>query len=171
MQCTCYVFVKVGPEPRPGSDRRQVRGRRCQGWEVHHLGQPLLNSVPRRIPRHSRRKACPRGQYFYWKLQDSIVSRVLKINSFQVVDDAWLKETFIPTVQKRGAAVIAARKLSSAMSAAKAASDHMKDWFQVLAFIILPHKLLHWMSMIISNVTVAVAGYRSVGVNGCGIRR
>ena len=38
--------------------------------------------------------------------------------------------TFIPTVQKRGAAVIAARKLSSAMSAAKAASDHMKDWFQ-----------------------------------------
>ena len=52
--------------------------------------------------------------------------------SFQVIgDDAWLKETFIPTVQKRGAAVIAARKLSSAMSAAKAASDHMKDWFQV----------------------------------------
>merc|ERR1712180_339788 len=44
-------------------------------------------------------------------------------------DDAWLKETFIPTVQKRGAAVIAARKLSSAMSAAKAASDHMKSWF------------------------------------------
>lgn len=47
-----------------------------------------------------------------------------------VNDDAWLKETFVPTVQKRGAAVIAARKLSSAMSAAKAASDHMKDWFQ-----------------------------------------
>jgi len=45
-------------------------------------------------------------------------------------DETWLKETFIPTVQKRGAAVIAARKLSSAMSAAKAASDHMKDWFQ-----------------------------------------
>ena len=35
----------------------------------------------------------------------------------------------MPLVQKRGAAVIAARKLSSAMSAAKAASDHMKDWF------------------------------------------
>merc|ERR1711972_552737 len=42
----------------------------------------------------------------------------------------WIKSVFIPTVQKRGAAVIAARKLSSAMSAAKAASDHMKDWFQ-----------------------------------------
>jgi len=42
-------------------------------------------------------------------------------------DEAWLKETFLPTVQKRGAAVIAARKLSSAMSAAKAACDHMKS--------------------------------------------
>jgi len=42
-------------------------------------------------------------------------------------DDDWLKNVFLPTVQKRGAAVIAARKLSSAMSAAKAASDHMKS--------------------------------------------
>lgn len=37
---------------------------------------------------------------------------------------------FIEVIQKRGAAVIAARKLSSAMSAAKAAADHMRDWFQ-----------------------------------------
>jgi len=47
-----------------------------------------------------------------------------------VNDDDWLKTVFLPTVQKRGAAVIAARKLSSAMSAAKAASDHMKSIFQ-----------------------------------------
>jgi len=45
------------------------------------------------------------------------------------LDETWVKEVFVPTVQKRGAAVIAARKLSSAMSAAKAASDHMKSWF------------------------------------------
>lgn len=38
-------------------------------------------------------------------------------------------EAFINTIQKRGAAVIAARKLSSAMSAAKAAADHMHDWW------------------------------------------
>lgn len=42
-------------------------------------------------------------------------------------DPEWIKTVFLPTVQKRGAAVIAARKLSSAMSAAKAASDHMKS--------------------------------------------
>lgn len=44
-------------------------------------------------------------------------------------DDQWLREVFVTTVQKRGAAVIAARKMSSAMSAAKAAADMMKDWF------------------------------------------
>jgi malate dehydrogenase len=46
-----------------------------------------------------------------------------------VKDEAWLRNEFVKTVQKRGAAVIAARKMSSAMSAAKAAADHMKDWF------------------------------------------
>jgi len=45
-------------------------------------------------------------------------------------DEDWIKTQFIPIVQKRGGAVIAARKLSSAMSAAKAACDHMKSWFQ-----------------------------------------
>ncbi|XP_015787301.1 malate dehydrogenase, cytoplasmic [Tetranychus urticae] len=39
------------------------------------------------------------------------------------------QQDFISLIQKRGAAVIAARKLSSAMSAAKAAADHMKDWW------------------------------------------
>ena len=38
-------------------------------------------------------------------------------------------ESLISLVQKRGAAIIAARKLSSAMSAAKAAGDHMRDWW------------------------------------------
>merc|ERR1712198_323747 len=46
------------------------------------------------------------------------------------LEQAWLETEFVPTVQKRGAAVIAARKLSSAMSAAKAACDHMKSWVQ-----------------------------------------
>jgi malate dehydrogenase len=46
-----------------------------------------------------------------------------------VGDDAWLRSVFVETVQKRGAAVINARKMSSAMSAAKAAGDHMRDWF------------------------------------------
>jgi len=47
-----------------------------------------------------------------------------------VKDDAWLKSEFISTIQKRGAEIIRKRKLSSAMSAAKAACDHMRDWFR-----------------------------------------
>ena len=43
-------------------------------------------------------------------------------------DQAWLETSFIPTVQKRGAAIIEARGLSSAASAANAAIDHVRDW-------------------------------------------
>jgi malate dehydrogenase len=44
------------------------------------------------------------------------------------VDDAWLRDDFIPTVAKRGAAIIEARGASSAASAANAAIDHVFDW-------------------------------------------
>ncbi len=43
-------------------------------------------------------------------------------------DEAWNKDTFLPTVGKRGAAIIEARGLSSAASAANAAIDHVRDW-------------------------------------------
>ena len=45
-----------------------------------------------------------------------------------LVDDAWYKDTFIPVVQQRGAAIIKARGASSAASAASAAIDHMRSW-------------------------------------------
>ncbi|HEY5636859.1 MAG TPA: malate dehydrogenase [Burkholderiales bacterium] len=45
-----------------------------------------------------------------------------------IKDQAWLEKDFIPTVQKRGAAIIDARGLSSAASAASAAVDHIRDW-------------------------------------------
>ncbi len=43
-------------------------------------------------------------------------------------DQVWNKDVFLPTVGKRGAAIIEARGLSSAASAANAAIDHMRDW-------------------------------------------
>ncbi len=46
----------------------------------------------------------------------------------ELVDQAWLETDFIPTVQQRGAAIIAARGASSAASAASAAIDHMRTW-------------------------------------------
>lgn len=59
---------------------------------------------------------------FHAKVNGTPVCEVVK-------DDSWLKGDFITSVQKRGGAVIAARKLSSAMSAAKAIGDHMRDWW------------------------------------------
>src|SRR5258707_4154526 len=55
-------------------------------------------------------------------------------------DQDWLEKTFIPTVQKRGAAIIDARGLSSAASAANAAMDHVRDWIQRT-------RPGHWVSM------------------------
>ena len=43
-------------------------------------------------------------------------------------DQTWLEDTFIPSVQQRGAAIIEARGASSAASAANAAIDHISDW-------------------------------------------
>jgi malate dehydrogenase len=61
------------------------------------------------------------------------------------VDVAWVTEAFIPTVQKRGAAVIDARGASSAASAASAAIDHMRDW-------VLGTAPGDWVSMAIPSV-------------------
>ena len=50
-------------------------------------------------------------------------------NAAELVDDQdWLENTFLPTVQKRGAAIIEARGSSSAASAANATVEHMRDW-------------------------------------------
>jgi malate dehydrogenase len=46
-----------------------------------------------------------------------------------IQDDAWIRETFIPAVQKRGATVIEARGQSSAASAANAAINHVQSWY------------------------------------------
>ncbi len=46
----------------------------------------------------------------------------------KIADETWNRETFIPKVGKRGAAIIDARGLSSAASAANAAIDHVRDW-------------------------------------------
>lgn len=46
----------------------------------------------------------------------------------EITDPDWIQDCFIPTVAERGAAIIKARGLSSAASAANAAIDHMRDW-------------------------------------------
>lgn len=48
----------------------------------------------------------------------------------ELVEDRWVKDEFLQTIQQRGAAIIKARGASSAASAANAAMDNMRDWVQ-----------------------------------------
>ncbi|CAI4225062.1 unnamed protein product [Auanema sp. JU1783] len=73
------------------------------------------------------------GNHSSTQFPDVKHAKVLKggseVDAYSAVADAdYLKGAFISTVQKRGAAIIERRKLSSAMSAAKAACDHIHDW-------------------------------------------
>jgi malate dehydrogenase len=69
------------------------------------------------------------GNHSTTQYPDIVHAKVNGRNAAELVDDqAWIENDFIPTVQKRGAAVIEARGASSAASAANAAIDHVHDW-------------------------------------------
>jgi malate dehydrogenase len=69
------------------------------------------------------------GNHSATQYPDIFHAEVAGKNAAEVVnDEKWLAEDFIPTVAKRGAAIIAARGASSAASAANAAIDHVFTW-------------------------------------------
>jgi malate dehydrogenase len=68
------------------------------------------------------------GNHSATQYPDLYTAQVNGTSAASQVDEAWLKDTFIPTVAKRGAAIIDARGASSAASAANAAIDHVHDW-------------------------------------------
>ncbi len=71
------------------------------------------------------------GNHSATQYPDLFHCKVNGANAAEMVGDQdWIENTFIPTVQKRGAAIIEARGLSSAASAASAAVDHVRTWVQ-----------------------------------------
>jgi malate dehydrogenase len=85
------------------------------------------------------------GNHSPTQYPDLVHAKVNDRSAAQAVDDqAWIENEFIPTVQKRGAAVIEARGASSAASAANAAIDHVHDW-------VLGTKPDDWVSMAIPS--------------------
>jgi malate dehydrogenase len=85
------------------------------------------------------------GNHSPTQYPDIVHAKVRGQNAADVVDDQdWIENEFIPTVQKRGAAVIEARGASSAASAANAAIDHVHDW-------VLGTKSDDWVSMAIPS--------------------
>ena len=91
----------------------------------------LLSQISAKIskPVTSLRKAVVWGNHSATQYPDVFQMEADGKKAWPMINDqAWLETTLIPTVQKRGAAIIAARGLSSAASAASAAIDHMRDW-------------------------------------------
>src|SRR5947209_5030839 len=86
-----------------------------------------------------------RGNHSATQYPDIFHAKVGGRNAAEVANDQdWLENDFIPTVQKRGAAIIEARGASSAASAANAAIDHVHDW-------VLGTADGEWVSMAISS--------------------
>ena len=80
-------------------------------------------------PVASIRKLCVWGNHSPTMYADYRFATIDGASVQQMINDqAWNRDEFLPTVGKRGAAIIAARGLSSAASAANAAIDHMHDW-------------------------------------------
>ena len=68
------------------------------------------------------------GNHSATQYPDIFHAEVAGTAASDLVDQAWVDDEFIPTVQQRGAAIIDARGLSSAASAANAAIEHVRDW-------------------------------------------
>ena len=85
------------------------------------------------------------GNHSATQYPDIFHAKVNGQNAAELIgDQEWLESTFIPTVQKRGAAIIEARGASSAASAANAAIDHVRDW-------VLGTPAGNWVSMAIPS--------------------
>jgi malate dehydrogenase len=86
-------------------------------------------SAKLQVPVTEIRKLAIWGNHSATQYPDIFHAEVSGKNAAEAVsDDAWLRDTFIPTVAKRGAAIIEARGASSAASAASAAVDHVYTW-------------------------------------------
>ena len=81
------------------------------------------------VPVTSVKKVTIWGNHSATQYPDVFHAEIDGKNAAEVINDqAWIEKDFIPTVQKRGAAIIEARGASSAASAANAALDHVRDW-------------------------------------------
>jgi malate dehydrogenase len=82
------------------------------------------------VPVHAVSRMTIWGNHSATQYPDASHARIGEQLATEVIDDeVWLRETFIPTVQERGAAIIQARGQSSAASAANAAIDHVSTWY------------------------------------------
>jgi malate dehydrogenase len=117
----CLIAMKNAPGLKPSNFTAMMRldHNRSLSQIAQKVGKPVAGV----------RKMTVWGNHSATQYPDIFQSEVDGKKAWPMINDqAWLEKTFIPTVQKRGAAIIDARGLSSAASAANAAIDHVRDW-------------------------------------------
>jgi malate dehydrogenase len=121
----CLIAMKNAPSLKPSQFTGMMR--LDHNRAVSQIAQKISKPVT------SIRKVTVWGNHSATQYPDLFQAEVVEGNAGKKVwpminDQAWLEQSFIPTVQKRGAAIIEARGLSSAASAANAAIEHVRDW-------------------------------------------
>ena len=117
----CLIAMKNAPSLKPSQFTGMMRldHNRAVSQLAHKVQKPVS----------SIRKVTVWGNHSATQYPDVFQAEADGKKLWPLINDqAWLENTFIPTVQKRGATVIDARGLSSAASAANAAIDHVRDW-------------------------------------------
>jgi malate dehydrogenase len=121
----CLIAMKNAPSLKPTQFTAMMRldHNRATSQIAAKIGKPIA----------SVKKVTVWGNHSATQYPDLFQAELVEGGSGNKVwpminDQDWLEKTFIPTVQKRGAAIIEARGLSSAASAANAAVDHIRDW-------------------------------------------
>jgi malate dehydrogenase len=117
----CLIAMKNAPGLKPGQFTGMMR--LDHNRAVSQVAQKIKKSVV------SVKKVIVWGNHSATQYPDVFQAEADGQKVWPLINDqAWLEQHFIPTVQKRGAAIIDARGLSSAASAANAAIDHVRDW-------------------------------------------
>jgi malate dehydrogenase len=117
----CLIAMKNAPSLKPSQFTGMMRldHNRATSQLAHKVQKPVA----------SIRKVTVWGNHSATQYPDVFQAEADGKKLWPLINDQhWLESTFIPTVQKRGAAIIDARGLSSAASAANAAIDHVRDW-------------------------------------------
>ena len=117
----CLIAMKNAPGLKPSNFSAMMRldHNRALSQIAAKVAQPV--SAVRKVTVWGNHSATQYPDLFHAEAGGKPVAALIN-------DPAWVENTFIPTVQKRGAAIIEARGLSSAASAANAAMNHVRDW-------------------------------------------
>jgi malate dehydrogenase len=117
----CLIAMKNAPRLQPSNFSAMMRldHNRSLSQIAQKVGKPVS----------SVRKMTVWGNHSATQYPDLFNAEVEGKKVWPMINDQnWLDKEFIPTIQKRGAAIIDARGLSSAASAASAAMDHVRNW-------------------------------------------